>query len=276
MTAKTVLITGSSSGIGRATAEAFLDEDWTVYATARDTDDVSDLEEQGAETAALDVTEGDQIESVVDRVVDEQGGIDCLVNNAGYGQFGAVEDVPVEAVHDQFDVNLYGPHRLTRAVLPHMRDAGEGTIVNVSSVAGRISTPGQGVYASSKFALEGLTDALRNEVDDHGIDVVLVEPGPISTSFDDRAKAELDDDRLERSGAYDYLYEFYEQQRIFGGTSAIAGDPAEVAEVIREATCSSDPEARYPVGGQANLLLLGRFVPDRLRDTVFRFASKLV
>ncbi|WP_246987406.1 SDR family oxidoreductase [Halorientalis marina] len=275
MTAKTVLITGSSSGIGRATAKAFHEEDWTVYATARDTDDVADLAEEGCETAELDVTEDDQIESVVDRVVDEQGSIECLVNNAGYAQFGAVEDVPVEAVHDQFDVNLYGPHRLTRAVLPHMREQGDGTIVNVSSVAGRISTPGQGVYAGSKFALEGLTDALRNEVDDHGIDVVLVEPGPTSTNFDDRATAELDG-RLDRSGAYDDLYEFYEQQRLFGGTSAIAGEPEEVAEVIREATCSADPEARYPVGGQANLLLLTRFVPDRLRDTVFRFASKLV
>jgi NAD(P)-dependent dehydrogenase (short-subunit alcohol dehydrogenase family) len=276
MTAKTVLITGSSSGIGRATAEAFLAEDWTVYATARDTDDVAELEEQGAETAELDVTEQDDVDAVVERVVDEQGGIDCLVNNAGYAQFGPVEDVPVETVHDQFDVNLYGPHRLTRAVLPHMREAGEGRIVNVSSVAGRVSTPGQGVYCSSKFALEGLTDALRNEVDSHGIEVVLIEPGPISTSFEERAEDELDGDRLERSGAYDHLYEFYEQQQLFGGASAIAGEPEDVAETILEATCAPDPEARYPVGGQANLLLLARFVPDRLRDTVFRFANKLV
>jgi NAD(P)-dependent dehydrogenase (short-subunit alcohol dehydrogenase family) len=276
MTAKTVLITGSSSGIGRATAELFLAEDWTVYATARDTDDVADLAEEGAETAELDVTEQDDVDAVVERIVDEQGGIDCLVNNAGYGQFGAVEDVPVEAVQNQFDVNLYGPHRLTRAVLPHMREAGEGRIVNVSGVAGRISTPGQGVFASSKFALEGLTDALRNEVDTHGIEVVLIEPGPISTGFDERAKDELDDDRLERSGAYDDLYEFYEQQQLFGGASAIAGEPEEVAETVLEAACAPDPEARYPVGGQANLLLLARFVPDRLRDTVFRFASKLV
>jgi len=276
MTAKTVLITGSSSGIGRATAQAFLDADWTVYATARDTDDVEGLAEQGCETAELDVTADGGIERVVDRVVEERDGIDCLVNNAGYGQFGAVEDVPVEAVHEQFAVNVYGPHRLTRAVLPHMREQGDGTIVNVSSVAGRIATPGQGVYASSKFALEGLTDALRNEVDEYGIDAVLIQPGPISTNFEERVKNELDDDRLERSGAYGHLYEFYEQQQLFGGTSAIAGEPEEVAEAILEAACSPDPEARYPVGGRANLLLLGRYVPDRIRDTVFRVANKLV
>jgi NAD(P)-dependent dehydrogenase (short-subunit alcohol dehydrogenase family) len=276
MTAKTVLITGASSGIGRATAEAFLAEDWTVYATARDIDDVEALAEEGAETAELDVTEGDDVDAVIERIVEEQDGIDCLVNNAGYGQFGAVEDVPVEAVEDQFDVNLYGPHRLIRAVLPHMREAGEGRIVNVSSVAGRISTPGQGVYCSSKFALEGLTDALRNEVEEYGIEAVLIEPGPISTNFEERAKTEIDDDCLERSGAYERLYEFYEQQQLFGGASAIAGEPEEVADAILEAACAPDPEARYPVGGQANLLLLARFVPDRLRDTVYRFASKLV
>ena len=141
---KTVLITGSSSGIGRATAAAFLDEDWTVHATARDTADIEDLAEAGCETHELDVTDDEDVADVVDRVVDADGRIDCLVNNAGFGQFGPLEDVPVEDLHAQFDVNVYGPHRMARAVLPHMREQGEGTIVNLSSVSGRVATPGMG------------------------------------------------------------------------------------------------------------------------------------
>ncbi|MFB6092045.1 MAG: SDR family NAD(P)-dependent oxidoreductase, partial [Haloquadratum sp.] len=188
---ETVLITGCSSGIGRATARAFLEEDWRVYATARNPADVETLGEAGCEIATLDVTDRDDVDRVVDRIVDEAGHVSCLVNNAGYGQFGPVEDVPTDQVHRQFDVNLYGPHRLVRAVLPQMREQGEGTIVNVSSVAGRVSFPGGGVYAGSKFALEAMSDALRNEVDEYGIDVVVVEPGPVESNFDDRVEREI-------------------------------------------------------------------------------------
>ncbi|WP_136718139.1 SDR family oxidoreductase [Halorientalis salina] len=272
---KTVLITGSSSGIGRATAEAFLDADWTVYATARDTDDIADLAEAGAKTQELDVTDEDEIEAAVDRVIEDDDRLDCLVNNAGYGQFGAVEDVPVEELHAQFDVNVYGPHRLARAALPHMREQGEGTIVNISSVAGRISTPGMGVYSGSKFALEGISDALRSEVESHGVDVVLVEPGPVSTNFEDRANEQLDE-APERSGAYDALYEFYEEQQTVGGASALAVEPERVADVIVEAACSPNPDPRYPVGTFARIALLSRFAPDRIRDAVFRLANRLV
>lgn len=272
---KTVLITGSSSGIGRVTAEAFLDADWTVYATARDTDDIEALADAGCKTQELDVTDDEEVDAAIDRVIEEDGRLDCLVNNAGYGQFGAMEDVPVDELHDQFDVNVYGPHRLARAALPHMREQGEGTIVNMSSVAGRVATPGMGVYCGSKFALEGISDALRSEVDTHDIDVVLVEPGPVSTNFDDRATEELDDG-LERSGAYDYLYEFYEEQQTFGGASALAIDPERVADVILEAACSPDPDPRYPVGRVAKLTLLARYAPDRIRDGVFRLMNKLV
>ncbi|WP_335999710.1 SDR family oxidoreductase [Halorientalis halophila] len=274
MTAKTVLITGASSGIGRASAEAFLDEDWTVYATARDTDDVADLAEAGCETLELDVTVQGDAEAAIERVIEEEGRLDCLVNNAGYAQFGPVEDVPTERVHDQFDVNVYGPHRLIREALPHMREQGDGTIVNVSSVAGRIATPGMGVYNSSKFALEGLTDALRAEVDDYGVDAVLIEPGPVDTSFGDRADEELDDG-TERSGAYESIYAFYEEGQTFGGASALSIPPTDVAETILEAACSPDPEPRYPVGQVAKYSVLFRFVPDRIRDGVYRLAGKL-
>ncbi|WP_424019648.1 SDR family oxidoreductase [Halorientalis pallida] len=271
---KTVLITGASSGIGRATAQTFDEEGWTVYATARDTDDIEDLAEAGCETQELDVTEPEHVEAAVERVIEDAGRLDCLVNNAGYAQFGPLEDVPTDRVHDQFDVNVYGPHRLIREALPHMREQGEGTIVNVSSVAGRIATPGMGVYNGSKFALEGLTDALRGEVDDYGVDAVLIEPGPVDTNFDERADEELENG-TERSGAYDSIYAFYEEGQTFGGTSALAVPPTDVAETILEAACSPDPDPRYPVGQLAKYSSLLRFVPDRFRDGFYRLAKKL-
>lgn len=270
---KTVLITGSSSGIGRATAEAFLDEGWEVYATARNPADVETLGDRGCSIATLDVTEDDDVGRVVDRIIDEQGRIDCLVNNAGYAQFGPIEDVPVDAVARQFDVNVYGPHRLTRAVLPHMRRRREGTIVNVSSVAGRLSFPGGGVYCGSKFALEGMTDALRAEVDEYGVDAVLIEPGPVETAFTDRASEELDD--VERSGAYESFYEVFEDTQAIGGGGPGAVPPERVAEDIVDAASSTKPASRVPVGALARASVLGRFVPDAARDRVFSLLDRL-
>ena len=264
---KTALITGSSSGIGRATAVDFLRREWTVYATARDTDDVADLAEAGCETAELDVTSDADVERVVDRVIEESGRIDCLVNNAGYGQYGPVEDVPVDALHDQFDVNVYGPHRLTRAVLPHMRERGSGTVVNVSSVQGRIATAGAGAYSGSKFALEAMSDALRVEVEEYGIDVVLVEPGPVQTRFGDRADEEFD--RLERSGAYESLYALAEDSNVLASGGDFGVHPSEVAAVIGDAASASDPAPRYPVGTLAGLLVTSRHLPDRWRDAAY-------
>jgi NAD(P)-dependent dehydrogenase (short-subunit alcohol dehydrogenase family) len=270
---KTVLITGSSSGIGHATAEAFLDEGWEVYATARNPADVQALGDRGCTIATLDVTADDDVDRVVDRILDEQGRIDCLVNNAGYAQFGPQEDVPTDTVHEQFDVNVYGPHRLTRAVLPHMRKQGDGTIVNVSSVAGRISFPGGGVYAGSKFALEAMSDALRGEVKDHGIDVVLVEPGPVDTKFTERAEREVEG--LDRSGAYESFYRVFEDTQAIGGGGPFAVSPDRVAEAILDAASSTKPPARYPVGTVAKVAVLGRFVPDVLRDRLYELVQKL-
>jgi len=184
---KTVLITGCSSGIGRATALAFAEEGWTVYATARDPDDIEPLADAGCKTAALDVTDPTDIDRVVNRILDEDGVLSCLVNNAGYGQFGPVEDVPTEKIEQQYAVNVYGPHRLIKAVLPHMRREEDGTIINISSVAGRVAFPGGGVYCGSKFAIEGMSDALRAEVEPFDIDVVVIEPGPVKTGFTERA-----------------------------------------------------------------------------------------
>ena len=271
---KTVLITGCSSGIGRATALAFLDAEWEVYATARNPADIETLGERGCDISTLDVTDDEDIERVVSRIVEEHGRIDCLVNNAGYGQFGPVEDVPTDKVHEQFDVNVYGPHRLIRAVLPHMREQGEGTIVNVSSVAGRLSFPGGGVYCGSKFALEAMSDALRVEVDESGIDVVLIEPGPVDTKFDERAGDEVEDG-LDRSEAYESFYSAFDDMQAVGGGGFWEEPPERVAEDILNAASSTKPAARYPVGTVAAITVLGRFVPDSLRDKAFGLVRKL-
>jgi len=265
---KTVLITGCSSGIGRATAKAFADSDWTTYATSRDESDIADLD---CRTDSLDVTDEAEIERVVDRIAEETGRIHCLVNNAGYGQYGPIEDIPTDRLHKQFDVNVYGPHRLARAVLPLMRAQEDGTIINVSSIYGQLSTPGGGVYAGSKFALEAMSDALRAEVEGLGIDVSLMILGPVDTGFRDRANDEVEG--LDRHRDYEWVYDAYEDANLTSGV--FATEPETVATTIHDVACLSDPEARYPVGTLTKYALYTRFLPDRLYDLGFRFIRKL-
>ena len=267
---RTVLITGCSSGVGRATARAYLSEGWTVYATARTVEDVDDLSSAGAQTRELDVTRPAQCRDVVEEVVDTEGRLDVLANTAGYAQFGPLEDVPTRELHRQFDVNVYGPHRLIRAALPHMREAGDGTIVTVSSVAGRIATPGMGSYAGSKFAIEAMSDALRGEVAQFGVDVVVVEPGPVEREAADGLRKT--GQRADSSGAYDALYDLYEDYVTASVGSVTA---ATVADVILEAGVSTDPEPRYAIGPVAEYGLIGRFLPDRWRDAAFSLLQRL-
>jgi len=273
---RTVLITGCSSGIGRATAEAFLEHDWLVVATARNPDDVADLAEAGCETLPLDVTDPEQVARAVEETVEMGGAIDCLVNNAGYAQMGPLEDISTADLHRQFDVNVYGPHRLVRAALPHMRAQGDGRIINVSSAAGRISFPGSGAYSGSKFALEAMSDSLRAEVDEFDIDVVLIEPGPVETNFENRVSEELPDN--ERTPAYETLYELYDELQLIGGGSGgpLASSAEDVAKAILEAGTHPEPPARYPVGPMAQFGVYGRFLPDRLRDAGYSLLRRLV
>ena len=272
MSNRTVLITGCSSGIGRATAYAFLDEEWQVYATARNPADIQKLGEAGCDIGTIDVTDPEDVERVVDRIIEEEGRIDSLVNNAGYGQHGPIEDIDDELFAKQFEVNVFGPHRLVREVLPHMREREEGTIVNVSSVSGRLATPGMGPYSASKHAMEGYSDSLRLEVEPFGIDVSVVQPGPVKTEFRERVDDELG--RLDRTDAYADLYEFQEDASLFGADSPIAVHPAEVAEAIVEASVTPDPEPRYVVGRVAQLLIYASYLPDRVSDRIFEAVRK--
>lgn len=225
---KTVLITGCSSGIGHATARTFLADDWLVYATARDPTEMTDLDEAGAVTAQLDVTVTGDIDRVVERIIEDQGRIDCLINNAGFGQTGPVEDVPIDEVREQYEVNTFGPHRLMRAVLPHMRARGSGTIINVTSINDRLPFAGSGVYSGSKSALATVSEVVRQEVQNFGVDVVVVEPSFVATDFYDRMLDELDD--VDHTPAYTELYKLLEQLRAVEGGGLGIASPEAAAE----------------------------------------------
>lgn len=248
---KTVLITGCSSGVGRAAARTFLADGWVVYATARDPSELAELEAAGALIDRLDVTATDDVERVVDRIVAERGRLDCLVNNAGFGQLGPVEDVPIEKVREQYEVNTFGPQRLMRAVLPQMRAQGTGRIVNVTSITDRFPIAGLGNYNGSKTALATVSQTLRQEVRGRGIDVVVVEPTVVGTDFYDRARDELVD--VDHGAAYTDLYEVLELLHTAKAGGVGITSPEAVAETILEAATSDAPKRRYGVGWPAKV-----------------------
>lgn len=269
----TVVVTGADSAIGRATADTFLTAGWTVYATSHDEAELTDLAEAGCQTAALDVTDPAAVERVVDRIGAEAGAIDCLVIATGTRQYGPLEDVPPDRLHDQFAATVYGPHRLIQAALPNMRRAETGTIVTVSSVYGRIAAPGVGPYAASNAALEALSDSLRAELDGLGIDVVVVVPGPTGTNTDNRTvdgTAGLDQTR-----AYEWVYETLSDAALTTGALPGTTDPATVATTIHDAACATDPDPRYVVGPLPQYALYARFLPPRVRDAAFRVLRRL-
>jgi len=264
----TALLTGAASGIGRATATTLADAGWDVYATDVDTDGLDDLTASGCQTAHVDVTDRSSIDAVVDRITAETGRLDCLINNAGYGQMGPVEDVPIERMQAQFDVNYWGPIRCCKAVLPVLREQGGGTIVNVASVQGRVASPGWGTYAGSKHALEGMSDSLRIEVARQGIDVVLLEPAWVETGFADGVAEWLTG--FDRTDCYDRLYDALDGTDVVGG-GPLSVSPDQVARKLLAIAEADDPKARYTVGLSGRFVLLGGLLPDRLYDRIQQF-----
>src|SRR4051794_7418146 len=182
-----VLITGCSSGIGRATAERLAARGFSVYATARRVESIADLEARGCRVLGLDVTDEESRQAAVAAVCDAHGAVGALVNNAGYSQSGAIEDVPLDDVRRQFETNVFGLVRMCQLVLPGMRAQGHGRIVNVSSMGANFTFPGGGFYHATKYAVEAISDALRFEVKAFGIEVVIVQPGFIRSGFADAA-----------------------------------------------------------------------------------------
>ncbi len=267
---RAILITGCSSGIGRATALEASARGHVVVATARSLPSISDLEgSRGIRTAQLDVTVDASVARAVAAMELTEGRVDVLVNNAGYGQYGAVEDVSAEDWKAQFDVNLFGALAMIRAVLPVMRKAGSGTIVNVSSVVGKIAIPFAGPYCSSKHALEAMSDCLRVEVEGFGVRVVVIEPGPIGTKFGDRARASVAK-LVGRPGPYAKIYENAERamEEDFQKGSL---PPEAVAKVILDAIDADRPKTRYAVTTMAKTLIpLRRLLSDRAIDRQMR------
>src|SRR6266704_4079749 len=188
---RAVLITGCSTGIGRATAEQLAARGWTVYATARRPESIRDLAGRGCKTLALDVCDEASMRAAVETVERAEGAVGVLVNNAGYGQEGPFEEVPMAQVRRQFETNVFGLVRLTQLVLPGMRRQSWGRVVNLSSMGGRLTLPGGAYYHATKYAVEAISDALRFEVRPFGIDVVVIEPGPIKTAFEETSLATM-------------------------------------------------------------------------------------
>jgi short-subunit dehydrogenase len=273
--AKVVLVTGASSGIGEATARRLAGRGHTVYAAARRVDRMSALAEQGIQVAALDVTDDSSMIAIVDKITAEAGRIDVLVNNAGYGSYGALEEVPIEEGRRQFEVNLFGLARLTQLVLPQMRQRGDGYIVNISSMGGKIWEPLGSWYHAAKFAVEGLSDSLRAEVSGFGIKVVIIEPGNIRTEWGRIAAENLQ--QTSAAGPYRKLAELVGAGLRGADTMSMSSGPEVVADAVAKAVQSRRPKTRYPVGGGARLILLAeKVLPDRGFDrfitTAYRFA----
>jgi short-subunit dehydrogenase len=248
---KTVLITGASSGFGKRVAEKLLAEGYVVYGAARRVEKMRDIETKGARLLKMDVTDTASVNAGVSRIIDEQNQIDVLFNNAGYGSYGVIECVPLEEIKNQYEVNVFGMARVIRAVLPYMREKRSGLIINTSSVVGKVSMPALGWYASTKHAVEAMSDALRMEVRDLGIYVVMIEPGPVRTEFEETAFATLD--KLVHPEEYMPLIAAF--KRYSRAMYAKAPGPESTANAVLRAIKARRPKSRYPTTMMAKMLL---------------------
>src|SRR3954469_11626791 len=263
---KAVLITGCSTGIGRATAEHLAEKGWNVYATARRLDAIADLEAKGCKTLALDVTDEQSMQDAVRAVEAAEGAVGVLVNNAGYSQSGAVESVKLDDVRAQFETNVFGLVRMCQLVLPGMRRQGFGKIVNVSSMGGRLTFPGGGIYHGTKHAVEAISDALRFEVRGFGVDVIVIEPGLIRTQFADAAVSKIESGTTANGPYAEFNAAVAEAtaSAYEGPLAKLGGGPEKVAQKIEKALSSRRPRARYPVTPSARVILgIHTLLPDR-------------
>ncbi|AXG82531.1 oxidoreductase [Streptomyces paludis] len=273
-TTKTALVTGASSGIGEATALKLRELGYTVYGAARRTERLQKLADVGVRPLAMDVTDDASVRAGVEKILSETGRIDALVNNAGYGSYGALEDVPLAEARHQFEVNVFGALRLTQLVLPHMRAQRAGTVVNITSMGGKLHTPLGGWYHGTKFALEALSDCLRLEVKPFGIDVVVIEPGGIATEWGGIAA-----DRLEassNSGPYAKQATAVAASLRSEANTKRNSPPTVIADAVAKAVTAHRPRTRYATGfGARPLIALRKVLPDRAFDTVISRAVGL-
>ena len=261
------LITGASSGIGEATGIELLRRGFTVYGAARRIDRMTALADRGVHVIEMDVTDDASMTSGVERVLREQGRIDVLVNNAGYGSYGALEDVPLDEARRQFEVNVFGLARLTQLVLPQMRARRSGRIVNISSIGGKMYEPLGAWYHATKFAVEGLSDSLRVELEPHGVHVIVIEPGAIRTEWAGISS----DSALTWSGATAYAQQARQLAKTYemADRPGVGAAPRVVAVAIGKAVTARRPRTRYAVPTAAKAILIARrLLSDRAFDAV--------
>ncbi len=262
---KVALVTGASSGIGKSTAMLMVQAGFTVYGAARRVDMMQDLQAIGVIVLAMDVTDEASMVAGINQLLSVENRIDVLVNNAGYGSFGALEDVPLSEAKYQFDVNVFGLARLTQLLLPTMRQQAYGRIINISSMGGKFGEPLGAWYHATKYAVEGLSDCLRMELKQFNIDVVIIEPGAIATEWDGIAI----DNLLKVSGNTDYGALAKKHVGMFKRTYKFGSQPEVVAKTIVKAATANHPKARYATGGGAKLILFFRYIlPDKWFDKI--------
>ncbi|MGM9886907.1 MAG: oxidoreductase [Lactococcus sp.] len=267
MTKQVALITGASSGIGFATAVALKKAGYTVYGAARRLEKLEALRKYDINIVSLDVTDDTSMEQCIKTIFDAERRIDVLVNNAGYGSFGAVEDVPMTEARRQIEVNVFGLARMTQLVLPVMRGQKSGKIVNISSMGGKIWTPFGAWYHATKFAVEGFSDSLRLEVKPFGIDVILIEPGGIATDWGEIAAEHLIESSSE--GAYKTLAlsGAASLRKMYTGNQLTSPDV--IANCIRKAVQKKKPKTRYLIGYMAKpSVLMKNLLGDKLYDKI--------
>jgi len=272
---RVAIVTGASSGIGEATARKLNSLGYTVYAAARRVDRMAPLAEVGIRPVAVDVTDDASMVAFVEQVIAETGRVDVLVNNAGYGSYGSVEEVPPAEARRQFEVNVFGLARLSQLVLPHMRARRSGYLVNISSIGGKIYEPLGGWYHATKFAVEGLSDSMRMELAPLGIHVVVIEPGAIATEWSGIAGQSL----LATSGQGAYADQARMLATFFNADpeSQQASPPSVVADAVARAVSARRPRTRYAVGRFARLSTgMRRVLPDRAMDRMMTIILRTI
>lgn len=272
MEKKVVLITGASAGIGKETAKLLADDGHIVYGAARRMDKMEELKSIGVKLLSMDVTDDESMVEGIDEIIRNEKRIDVLINNAGYGSFGALEDVPISEAKYQFDVNIFGLARLTQLVLPYMRSQKSGRIINISSIGGSIGEPHGSWYHSTKFAVEGLSDSLRMEVKQFGIDVVIIKPGAIITEWNGIAREKLNE--VSGNTAYkDLAKKHIKMLETFD--TKMGSQPIVIAETIKKAVDSERPKTRYSAGSGAKaILFFRRILSDKMFDRMMLLAIK--
>ena len=263
---RVALITGASSGIGKETAKLLASNGFIVYGAARQMEKMEELKEIGVRLLEMDVTDEDSMVAGVKEINRAENRIDVLVNNAGYGSYGALEDVPMSEAKYQFEVNIFGMARLCQLVLPHMREQHSGRIINISSIAGSFGEPHGAWYHASKYAVEGLSDSLRMEVRQFGIDVIIIKPGAILTEWNTIARENL----LKVSGNTAYKELAIKHARMLANADGkMSSPPIVIARAIYKAIQAKRPATRYSVGGGAKpIIFLTKILTDRAMDRV--------